>query len=61
MNPKLALHAQMGSFVQILIASFLNTQSSYSNIGCENSKDSVYTVLGWNLKTLAIWPLVYLC
>lgn len=61
MIPKLALHAQMGAFEQIWVMSCLNTQSSYPNIGSENAKESVYTVLGWNFKTLTIWPLMYLC
>lgn len=61
MNPRVALHAQMGSFVQILRISCMNTQSSYPNIGSENAKDSVYTVLEWNFETPKIWPLVCSC
>lgn len=59
MNPNLALHALTGIFVQILIMSCLNIQSSYPNIGPQNAEDSMYTVLEWNFKTLTIWFLVH--
>lgn len=61
MSPKIALYAHMGSFVQILITSCMSTQSFNPNIGSENAKDNVYTVLKWNFETLKIWPLTCSC